>query len=83
MKITPQDYQELKALLTPLAPKLAAHRENLRNHAKFNDLEKRLRWDWLWFSDSKNWVNKVYKYANDEHIDTALKRAMAEIGNLT
>lgn len=80
MKISPQDYQELKSLLAPLFPKLAAHREILKQDKRVKDLEKRLRWDWFWAAKCGNWANKVYKYANDEHIDTALRRAMVELG---
>jgi hypothetical protein len=85
MKISPQDYQELKSLLAPLFPKLAAHREILKQDKRVKDLEMRLRWDLYSAavaSTSKgyDWQQRVYIYANDEHIDTALRRAMVELG---
>lgn len=84
MKITPEDYQELKTLLAPFVSKLAAHREILKQDKRVKDLEMRLRWDLYSAavpstSEGYDWQRRVYTYANDEHIDTALRRAMAEL----
>lgn len=39
---------------------------------------KRFRWDLLWASRSSSWISEnIYPYANDDHIDTALRRAVA------
>lgn len=42
----------------------------------------RQRWDLLYsvpYVMRVTWFNEVYQYANDEHIDTALRRIMAEM----
>lgn len=37
--------------------------------------EKRWRWDWLWRAGISQWIGEnIYPYANDEHIDTALRQ---------
>jgi hypothetical protein len=66
--------------LTPFAPKIAAHREFLIREGKAKDLEKRLRWDLLHAARMSQWLcDNIYPYANDDHIDTALKAITAEL----
>lgn len=39
--------------------------------------EKRIRWDILWnvpMSSRQTWFDEVYKYCDDNHIDTSLKK---------
>jgi hypothetical protein len=43
------------------------------------DTAKRHRWDALYAAGAGEWINDVYKYANDEHIDTALKAVVKEL----
>jgi hypothetical protein len=44
------------------------------------DLDMRLRWDCLWSSVPSRWVcDNIYPYANDEHLDTALRRILKEV----
>lgn len=43
--------------------------------------EKRARWDLLWSTSKswrRGWFGEVYEYANDDHIDTALRRIIKE-----
>ncbi len=41
---------------------------------------KRFRWDLFWTAKLSQWVSdNVYKYANDEHLDTALKAIVKEL----
>lgn len=36
--------------------------------------EKRWRYDWLWKAGLSKWIcDNIYPYANDDHIDTALR----------
>lgn len=39
---------------------------------KVKDLNKRYRWDLLWLL--KLDLTEIYKYANDSHIDTVLRK---------
>lgn len=57
-----------------------AHRTFIVNEGKAKDVEKRLRWDWLHYAKLTPYICKhVYSYANDSHIDTALRRIMREL----
>ena len=74
MKIKGKDYTDLLAMLqeTPMISKLDAYLEN-------GLTEKRHRWDCFWSSDNrkrKEWADRVYQYADDTHIDTALRHAV-------
>jgi len=41
---------------------------------------KRYRWDLLWAAGLTRWVcDHIYPYANDDHIDTVLRRAVPEL----
>lgn len=76
MKILPEHYQYMKAAIVKIATpeKLAAHRQFIMNEGKSGDIEKRLRWDLSYYAGLTPWIcANVYKYANDTHIDTALK----------
>ncbi len=47
---------------------------------------KRYRWGWLGLADSQArtaWLDEVYDYADDRHIDSALKAACREFGRDT
>ena len=83
MKITPQDYADLKAAIVgifgnrKLADIAAMYKDNGLS-------EKRFRWDLLYSVQSvvrQPIFDRMYKYANDTHIDTALRRIVKEIQN--
>lgn len=84
MKITPADYCKLREAVCGVldAGKLAPG-----TYRSANLTPKRFRWDCLWASGLKigdgigiqGDIN-VYAYANDDHIDTALRRIMRERG---
>ena len=58
---------------------LDALRQALRADSRVKDFDKRVRWDVLHRSVPSAWIcDNVYKYADDSHLDTALKRIMAE-----
>ena len=72
MKITKTHYEELRALIekSPV----------FRRHSDYRALDlsdMRWRWDCLWSTEKTKrheLVKRIYVYANDTHIDTALRR---------
>lgn len=82
MKITGQHYAHIRdtigAAFTP--EKTRAHRAALHDSGKAMDVEKRLRWDLAYAAKLSAWFcAEVYPYANDDHIDTALKAVVKEL----
>lgn len=72
MKIKGCDYEELSFIVmnSPVFPLLNKYREQGLS-------DKRYRWDCLWYSSGKlrtEWFDRVYQYANDTHIDSALRK---------
>lgn len=51
--------------------------ESMLPDSKIKDFEKRFRWDLL--RASKFDLKSVYEYAYDDHIDTALRKIVAEL----
>lgn len=82
MKIKPEHYQILKEKLSSLLPQLAAdHYRRLKLDPKVKDINERFRWDCLWAAKVPHeTMSEIYKYANDEHIDTVLKKIIKELG---
>jgi hypothetical protein len=77
MKIKPEHFNKIVESLRPLADQIPAHREAVRESGKFQDLEKRIRWDWAHAAGlTPFFCAEIYDYANDEHIDTALRAAV-------
>lgn len=82
MKITTEHLdhmrEEIAKVWTP--EKHAAHREFIVNEGRSRDVEKRLRWDWSYYAGLSPWICKnIYPYANDSHIDTALRQIMRDL----
>lgn len=82
MKIKPEHYavlrDEIKQVATPA--KVAMHRTSLESDPQVKDINKRLRWDCLYVARLSAWISEnIYPYANDEHIDTALRQIVGEI----
>lgn len=81
MKIKPEHFDHILAAMRPLADKIPAHRESVRASGKFRDLEMRVRWDWAHAAGlTPYFCREIYGYANDDHIDTALRAAVKELG---
>jgi hypothetical protein len=60
---------------------LAAYLDGIQTDKRVTDWEKRYRWDLCHASGLTSWICKeLYPYANDSHIDTALKAIMKELG---
>ena len=80
MKITQQHYATMLEAIKPLAYAIPLHREALKQDNRVKDLEKRLRWDLSYKAGLSQFLcDSVYSYANDEHIDTALKNIVKEL----
>lgn len=63
-----------KAISKIPAHKVAAHRQFIVNEGKAQDIDKRLRWDLSYYAGLTAWISEnIYPYANDEHLDTALR----------
>ena len=75
MKITPKDYQYLKNAISKVY-----NSEQSKEKRKLGLSEVRIRWDYLWIAKEGTFVcNVLYKYLNDNHIDTALKNIVIEL----
>jgi hypothetical protein len=75
VKLTDDDFKELAALVQPF------DNDKTRDYAKgAMHSDKRFRWDCLWMANHTHraamsaWFSKVYRYCDDSHIDTALRR---------
>lgn len=80
MKIKHEHYAFMLKEISKNAHVIDAMRSRVAQDPRTNDVEKRLRWDMLWAANITPWITmNVYPYANDRHIDTALRRIMAEI----
>lgn len=82
MKIKPEHYNALRAMLATVPQeKIAAHREKLVNDPRVRDLDMRLRWDLVWAVVPSCWISdNLYPYMNDDHLDTALRAIVRELG---
>jgi hypothetical protein len=82
MKIKAEHYRVMLEEIRPLAGKVPTHVEYLKKQGKVQDMNKRIRWDLLWAARLGPWLSEagIYDYANDDHIDTALRHIVDELG---
>lgn len=93
MKITKEDFEKLRAAISPLDTPQERERYLLGKIPRADsvkDLDKRYRWDLLYRSGLKigdgvgvNGDINLYAYLNDEHIDTALRSIVPPLGHAT
>lgn len=74
MKIKPEHIEALEKVVSPFYSEAAA---SAYKAAGLSD--KRYRWDALWAASDSNagfgaLMSEIYQYANDEHIDTVLRK---------
>lgn len=79
MKMTPEHYAKLEAGCKAV---IAAHPDIAATYAKAGLTPKRRNWDILDAATidgvtGSQWVCSLYSYLNDDHVDTALRRIMA------
>ena len=83
MKIKPAHYAQIKTIIqnaNVARDVVNAHREFIINEGKAKDVEKRLRWDIAYSANLSQWFcDNVYSYADNSHIDTALRSIMQEL----
>ena len=82
MKIKLEHYNTLKNVILLSKDKINLYRQAIIKEGTAKDIEKRLRWDLLWSIPDNirtSLINQIYTYANDEHIDTALKKLVREL----
>jgi len=81
MKIRPAHYAFIRnAFATVPAETITKHRAFIVKEGKAKDIEKRLRWDLAYSLNLSTWLcSNVYDYADDSHIDTALRSIMREL----
>ena len=81
MKIKPEHYNVLKSIIS------AFDRDKVLAYKALKlgkDPERRFRWDLFTFArrsgTEKFMIEDIYKYANDTHLDTALRAIVRELG---
>jgi hypothetical protein len=80
MKITPEHFSYLRDSIVAANPPFAIMRETIARDSRVKDPAMRLRWDCLHFAGLSPWIcDNLYSYADDSHIDTALRAIMREI----
>ena len=87
MKIKPEHYTFIKSeiLERVLAKRpnirfeIEAHRKAITMGGKSKNVEMRVRWDFFCLIPSKWTCDNLYTYLDDTHIDTALKKIIAEL----
>lgn len=83
MKMHDADYNFLKDQISKLPRDLLiSHKESLKHDSRVKDLESRFAWDLLYGieQDVRNqMMGRFYKYLDDSHIGTALKRIVKEL----
>ncbi len=86
MKISKSHYSTMQDAISKIwtQEKHEAHRQFVVNENKAQDVEKRLRWDWLHYSGLTPFIcQNIYDYADDTHIDTALRRIIGDLVSRT
>ena len=80
MKILAPHYEYMKKAISAHSPEsVAVLRAHIVKEGKAKDIEKRLRWDLSYSAGLSQWLcDYVYRYADDTHIDTALRQIMRE-----
>lgn len=81
MKIKPEHYNALKSIIS------AFDRDKVLAYKALKlgkDPERRFRWDLFTFARrsgaEKIAMDDIYRYANDTHLDTALRSIVRELG---
>lgn len=87
MKIQPAHYTHISDAIRAARPtfrfslaEYIARDPRIPNIGKSADPAKRYRWDAMYATGLSQWVSSnVYPYADDTHIDTALRHIVAEL----
>ena len=80
MKITPAHYVHMRDAIAGLLPHVDSLKAAIAADPRVKDPARRLRWDMLWRAGLSDWVcREIYPYADDSHIETALRRIAHEL----
>ena len=80
MKMVDKDYLRLRGMVMPAMAQIPS----LEEYKDAGMTEQRHRWDALWQANRSctkgliGWFQNAYKYLNDDHIDTALRKIQRE-----
>lgn len=78
MKIKSEHYEFLRDNIGAIIQHLPAVRAIAAADGRTKDIERRTRWDMLAKANLSPWICKnIYSYADDNHLDTALKKIIA------
>lgn len=76
MKMTPEHYQALRSRIVPIDTpenRKPYQTQSLKSPGVIRDFHKAYRWNLFNRSRSFEMLDELYKYLNDDHIDTALR----------
>ena len=82
MKITKEHYNFMKQEIAKIwsKEKHDCHVKFVANEGKAKVTSKRVRWDWSYYANLTAFIcDSIYTYANDQHLDTALKSIISEL----
>ena len=83
MKIKSEHYIIMIDAIAKLSESInmPSYLESLREDPRVKDPLKRFRWDLMSSAVGSRWIcDNLYSYANDDHIDTALRRIVWDLG---
>jgi hypothetical protein len=82
MKMLPTHFEQLNSMIVEKVESLGDLQPFFQRHEQNGgDWKMRFRWDMLYaipYEIRRDWFDEVYKYANDGHIDTALRKIMKD-----
>jgi hypothetical protein len=80
MKIKLEHYAHMKDAINAIAPRMSDMRVRIASDPRVKDAAKRLRWDCAYAAGLSGYMcDTIYKYADDNHIDTALRMIMKDM----
>lgn len=89
MKMKKEHYSRLNDMIKTYAwPRRVEILNAIANDTRVKDSERRFRWDCYWtasrayHAETALWlvfIDELYSYLNDSHIDTALKKIISDL----
>lgn len=80
MKIQKEHYDFMKNAIASISKQAKAERELVAQSKTSLDKEKLFRWNMSYQAGLTKYIcENVYEYANDDHIDTALRNIIKEL----
>lgn len=81
MKIKAEHYAAMKAAMSVYSKaEIERYTRKIEEEGRAKDIDMRVRWDLLSATLGSRWIcDNLYCYANDDHIDTALRAIMREL----